>query len=127
MATRLAPAPRTPVELLRPVPAPPRAPWLARVPVGAWLGVIVALATFVRVWHINALGYNSDEAVYGGQAASIAHDPQLDPFFPTFRAHPLLFQTLVSVGYRLGIGEVFGRLAAAALGVATVLVVFRLG
>ena len=74
------------------------------------LAAIVAVGVFLRAWHINTLGYNSDEAVYGGQGASIAHDPQLEPYFPAFRAHPLLFQTLLSVGYHLGIGEIFGRL-----------------
>ena len=91
------------------------------------LAAIVAVGVFVRLWHINTLGYNSDEAVYGGQGASLADDPALKPFFPTFRAHPLLFQMLLSVGYHLGIGEIFGRLASAALGIATVLIVFRVG
>jgi predicted membrane-bound dolichyl-phosphate-mannose-protein mannosyltransferase len=88
------------------------------------LGVL-ALATLVRLWQINAVGYNSDEAVYGGQGASIANDATLEPYFPTFRAHPLLFQTLLSVGYHLDIGEIFGRLASAAVGVATVYVVYK--
>src|SRR3954451_19396604 len=95
---------------------PSRVLWLAA-------GLVVLVAVVVRVWHINTLGYNSDEAVYGGQGASLGDDPALKPYFPTFRAHPLLFQMLLSVGYRLGIGEIFGRLASAALGVLTVLVV----
>ena len=28
---------------------------------------------------------------------------RLAPYFPTFRAHPLLFQMLMSIGYQLGI------------------------
>ena len=94
-----------------------------------WIGLalILALAILLRVWNLNALGYNSDEAVYGGQAAAIAGDPALEPLFPAFRAHPLLFQTIVSLGYHLGSGELFGRLAAVALGVATVCLVFALG
>jgi Dolichyl-phosphate-mannose-protein mannosyltransferase len=91
------------------------------------LALILALATLLRLWNIDALGYNSDEAVYGGQAAAIAGDPALEPLFPAFRAHPLLFQAMVSLGYHLGDGELFGRLAAAALGVATVYLVFALG
>ena len=27
---------------------------------------------FLRIWQINAMGYNTDEAVYAGQAAAIA-------------------------------------------------------
>jgi 4-amino-4-deoxy-L-arabinose transferase-like glycosyltransferase len=108
-------------------PARPRPGRLARVPTGVWVLAILALATAVRLWQINALGYNSDEAVYGGQGAAIANDPQLEPFFPAFRAHPLLFQSLLSVGYAIGKGEIFGRVASAAVGVATVYVVFLTG
>jgi hypothetical protein len=95
----------------------------------AWVlpTLILAPAILLRVWNIDALGYNSDEAVYAGQAAAIAGDPALEPLFPAFRAHPLLFQTIVSLGYHLGDGELFGRLAAVAFGVATVYLVFALG
>jgi 4-amino-4-deoxy-L-arabinose transferase-like glycosyltransferase len=96
-------------------------------PAWLWMAPIVCLATLLRLWQLNALGYNSDEAVYAGQAAAIAGDPDLEPLFPAFRAHPLLFQTLVSVGYQLGDGELFGRLAAVVPGVSTVCLVFALG
>jgi hypothetical protein len=89
-------------------------------------GILVIGAT-LRLWQINAVGLNSDEAVYSGQGASIAGDPQLSPFFPTFRAHPLLFQSLVSIGYLLHTPEVFGRLAAVVLGLATIYVTYLLG
>ena len=91
--------------------------------------VLLALvaAGFLRVWQLNRLGFNSDEAVYAGQAASIAHDPNLTPLFPIFRAHPLLFQTLLSFGYRLGTGDLFARLLADAFGVGTIVVTFLLG
>jgi hypothetical protein len=68
----------------------------------AAMGGIVGVAFFLRLWQLNALGFNSDEAVYAGQAASIADHPDLKEFFPTFRAHPLLFQTILSIGYHLG-------------------------
>jgi hypothetical protein len=90
------------------------------------IGILVAGAT-LRLWQINAVGLNSDEAVYAGQGASIAGDPQLAPFFPTFRAHPLLFQSLVSIGYLLHAPEVFGRLASVALGLMTVYATYVLG
>ena len=38
--------------------------------------------------------------------------PVFKPFFPVFRAHPLLFQTILSLGYRLGTGDLFARLLA---------------
>ncbi|MEA2404195.1 MAG: hypothetical protein QOE08_842 [Thermoleophilaceae bacterium] len=90
------------------------------------LGVCI-VAAFLRLWQINKLGLNSDEAVYAGQGASIANDPTLEPFFPTFRAHPLLFQTFLSVGDHLGILEIFGRVLSAAVGVATVVITYALG
>lgn len=107
--------------------APPAPVARTRVPAGIVLAAIVAAGLGVRLWHLNTLGYNSDEAVYGGQGASLAQDPTLSPYFPTFRAHPLMFQMLLSYGYHLGIGEIFGRLAAVALGVLTILVVARVG
>src|SRR5688572_3098389 len=33
------------------------------------LAAILAGGAFLRVWNLNALGYNSDEAVYAGQGA----------------------------------------------------------
>src|SRR6266542_6522222 len=65
--------------------------------------VVLAVAIFVRVWGLDRLGYNTDEAVYSGQAASIANDPELKKYFPVFRAHPLLFQTILSVPYLFGV------------------------
>jgi 4-amino-4-deoxy-L-arabinose transferase-like glycosyltransferase len=95
----------------------------------AWvfLGAILALAAFLRLWHLGAVGANSDEAVYAGQGASIAGVPGFEPLFPIFRAHPLLFQTLLSVGYHYGGGLDVARAMSAVLGVATVAVTFLLG
>ena len=89
--------------------------------------LIVALGGFLRLWHLNAVGFNSDEVVYSGQAASIASDPQLTPFFPIFRAHPLLFQSILSIGYHFGFDPVFGRILAAAFGVATIILIYLIG
>jgi hypothetical protein len=89
--------------------------------------VAVALAAFLRLWQLNRLGFNSDEAVYSGQAAAIANDPVLKPFFPVFRAHPLLFQTILSLGDRLGTGDLFARLLADLFGAGTVVVTFLTG
>ena len=56
-----------------------------------------ALAAFLRFWQLDAVGFNSDEAVYTGTAASIAGNPAMLPIFPIFRAHPVLFQMLLSL------------------------------
>ena len=91
------------------------------------LAFAILIGTFLRVYDINALGFNTDEAVYAGQAASIANDHDLTPYFPIFRAHPLLFQTMLSIPYQLGTSDVGGRLLVAAIGVATIVLVYRLG
>lgn len=88
---------------------------------------IATLALLLRVWRLDALGFNSDEAVYAGQAASLAGNPNYTPFFPVFRAHPMLFQTLLSPFFRTGEADVAGRVVVAVLGVATVLAVHLLG
>ncbi len=97
--------------------------------VAAWVavGAGVGLAGFLRLWRLNALGYNSDEAVYAGQAASIAQFEDLSPYFPIFRAHPLLFQMLHSLGYQLWQHDLTGRLLASAFGFATIILVYKLG
>jgi Dolichyl-phosphate-mannose-protein mannosyltransferase len=98
-----------------------------RVRPGLPLAAVLVVAAVLRTWAIGAVGFNSDETVYAGQAGAIAGDPLISPLFPVFRAHPLLFQTLLSLVYRAGGGDVAARLLVAALGVATVLVVHRLG
>jgi hypothetical protein len=92
-----------------------------------FIGGGFALAVFFRFWHLNTVGFNSDEAVYAGQAKALANDPQALPFFPVFRAHPLLFQTILSVGYRLGGGDLMARSFATAFGIGTVILVFMTG
>ncbi len=113
--------------------APPR-PAAFTVPVAtervlAWVIVLVAMAAgaFLRLWQINAIGYNTDEAVYSGQAAAIAGVPGLKDNFPVFRAHPLLFQFLLSIIYRVHFDDLVGRLLAVAIGLATVYLTYELG
>ena len=84
-------------------------------------------ALFMRVWHLATVGFNSDEAVYAGQGASIAGDAALRPFFPIFRAHPLLYQTALSFGFLFGGGDRFGRVLSAAVGLATVVLTYKIG
>ena len=91
------------------------------------LGLALALAVVLRVWKLDAVGFNSDETVYVGQAAAIAHVPALEPFFPIFRAHPLLFQAILSVGFKVGLAGAFERLVAGLVGLLCVLLVYELG
>ena len=113
-----------------PGPAPDRPHRTPRTSALQWvLGalVIVVPAVYLRVVALGALGFNSDEAVYAGQAASIAGQTQFLPYFPVFRAHPLLFQSLLSLPYQFGVSPLVGRLLSAALGLATVGVVYVAG
>lgn len=88
--------------------------------------LILGAALGLRVYRLDLVGFNSDEAVYAGQAAAIANDPELTPFFPIFRAHPLLVQFLLALVFESGVNDLLGRLVAAAFGVGTVFLVYRL-
>jgi 4-amino-4-deoxy-L-arabinose transferase-like glycosyltransferase len=107
-----------------------RRPWRRR-PAGLLRAVpvtgVLALATAFRFVALSREGFNSDEAVYAGTAASIAGDTSLSGLFPVFRAHPVLFQLLVSLVYRAGVSDWSARAVAAAIGVLTVAVVYALG
>ncbi|HEY2003993.1 MAG TPA: glycosyltransferase family 39 protein [Candidatus Saccharimonadia bacterium] len=93
----------------------------------AWLMAIMGAGGFLRLWDLGRIGFNSDEAVYTGQAAALAGNPHLQPLFPVFRAHPLLFQVLLSLVLRTGTSDIKARMVAAAFGIATILVVYLLG
>lgn len=85
------------------------------------------IAAVLRFVDLGRVGLNSDEAVYAGQAASLAGNPHFVGLFPVVRAHPLLTQVLMSPLYRAGHPDVPGRYVAAAFGVATVATVWVLG
>jgi Dolichyl-phosphate-mannose-protein mannosyltransferase len=93
--------------------------------------VILALAfaagSYLRLWQINAMGYNTDEAVYAGQAAAISGIPVLKDIFPVFRAHPLLVQFVLSLIYRIYFSDLVGRLFAVAVGLGTVYLTYLVG
>jgi 4-amino-4-deoxy-L-arabinose transferase-like glycosyltransferase len=96
--------------------------------VAVLIGLVTVVAgTFLRVWQLDAVGFNSDEAVYAGQAASIAGHPEFTGIFPIFRAHPLLFQFVLALLYHGGVSDLIGRLLAVAFGLAGVWLVYRAG
>jgi 4-amino-4-deoxy-L-arabinose transferase-like glycosyltransferase len=94
---------------------------------GLPLTAILVLAALLRFWHLAATGFNSDESVYTGSASSLAGDGTLHSMFPVFRAHPLLFQVLLSLVLRIHETDFAARAFAAAIGVAAVAVTFLLG
>jgi hypothetical protein len=92
------------------------------------LTAVTGLAAFLRLWQLTAIGFNSDEAVYAGTAASIAGDQSLRTMFPVFRAHPVLFQMLLALaGHGHAPGEWAARAVPAAIGVAAVGMTYLLG
>jgi len=91
------------------------------------LALVIGLAVTLRVADLNAVGYNSDEAVYAGQGAALAQVPVLKDLFPIFRAHPLLFQSILAISYHFGPYDVTGRFLAAAIGIATVILTYMIG
>jgi 4-amino-4-deoxy-L-arabinose transferase-like glycosyltransferase len=94
---------------------------------GAILVVALFFGALLRLWQINHLGLNSDEAVYAGQAAAIGGEKSLEPFFSAFRAHPVLFQTILSFFFKVGDIDFWGRLVSAGLGLVNIFVVYKLG
>jgi hypothetical protein len=94
---------------------------------GAILVVALFFGAFVRLWQINHLGLNSDEAVYAGQAAAIGGVSSLEPFFSAVRAHPVLFQTILSFFFKIGDIDFWGRLVSAGVGLVNVFLVYKLG
>ena len=91
------------------------------------LALALAVGSFMRLWQINAMGYNTDEAVYAGQAAAIGGIPVLKDIFPIFRAHPLLVQFVLSLIYRVYFSDLVGRLFAVAVGLGTVYLTYLIG
>jgi 4-amino-4-deoxy-L-arabinose transferase-like glycosyltransferase len=90
--------------------------------------VIILGASFVRLWDLGANGFNNDEAIYGGQAASLAGYEEFEKHFSIFRAHPLLLQYLVSIIFgSFGILDNVARVVPAVLGILTVLVIYLIG
>ena len=91
------------------------------------LALVMGLAITLRITDLNAIGYNSDEAVYAGQGAALAQVPILKDLFPIFRAHPLLVQSLLAISYHFGDYDVTGRFIAASFGIATVFLTYMIG
>lgn len=89
--------------------------------------LILVIAAAMRLYGLTAVGMNSDEAVYSGQAASIAGDAVLTPFFPIFRAHPLLVQTTLAAAFNIDDSDTMARLTATVIGLATIVLVYLLG
>ncbi len=103
-------------------PEPLDASWKA-----AGLTLAAIAVVFLRFTNMNEFGFNSDEAVYGGQAANLAGVEGFADKFSVFRAHPLLFQLTVSLFYRVEFIDVIGRYVAGLFGLATIVATYLVG
>jgi hypothetical protein len=93
------------------------------------LVAIIGLALYVRLIHLTALGFNSDEAVYTGQAGSLAGIGSYARNFSPFRAHPLLLQTVLAMEFTLlgRMSEFAARATVVVTGVGAVYATYRVG
>lgn len=89
---------------------------------------ILIIAAYFRFSDLGYVGFNNDEAVYSGQAANLAGYEQFDKHFSLTRAHPLLFQFIVSILYYFfGVSDVAARAVSAAFGTFTVFILYLTG
>jgi 4-amino-4-deoxy-L-arabinose transferase-like glycosyltransferase len=86
---------------------------------------IICVAFFLRVWDIGWNGFNGDESIYSGQAASMLGVKEFLDDFSLFRAHPLLLQSLVSIAFAIfGIYDTVARMVPVIFGTLTVFVTY---
>jgi hypothetical protein len=97
----------------------------------ASVSVLIAVATFLRVWRLSTVGFRGDEAVYAGQAALLAHiDGMSRWFIPASRGNSnfLIYQWILSDVYRVvGVSDIAARLVTATFSTLTVLLVYLIG
>jgi 4-amino-4-deoxy-L-arabinose transferase-like glycosyltransferase len=93
-----------------------------------FLILLISFAVILRVWDLGMAGFNNDEAIYSGQAATLAGNDEFEKHFSIFRAHPLLLQTMVSVIVGMfGVNDTVSRIVPAILGILTVIITYIIG
>ncbi len=93
-----------------------------------FLILIVFSASMIRLWDLADVGFNNDEAIYSGQAATLAGYDEFSKFFSIHRAHPLLLQFIISVLFaNFGISDTIARIVPAMFGVITVILTYFIG
>ncbi len=95
---------------------------------GVLFALTIAVGLVLRVVNLNAVGLNSDEAVYAGQGGSLLGVSDLNEHFSIFRAHPLLLQFVSgSVFHITGPSDHAIRLVVAVIfGLGSVVATYRL-
>ena len=91
------------------------------------LAIIIALGLFLRSWDLGWNGFNGDESIYSGQAASLLGEKDFLKDFAVFRAHPLLLQSLLSVAFAMfGIYDTVARSIPVIFGTLSIFVTYLL-
>ena len=91
------------------------------------LVMIIVLGLFLRSWDLGGNGFNGDESIYSGQAASLLGEKDFLKDFAVFRAHPLLLQSLLSVAFALfGIHDTVARIIPVIFGTLSIFVTYLL-
>jgi hypothetical protein len=92
---------------------------------------ILTLAGGLRLWDLHAIGLRGDEAVYAGQAAVLAGDARLQPYFVLIsrgNSNFLIYQGILALFYALfGVNDTLPRLVSAGFSVATIVITYELG
>lgn len=90
--------------------------------------LIIFTASMLRIWDLGNIGFNSDEAVYSGQSATLAGFDEFTKHFSIYRAHPLLLQSIISTFFvSFGVIDIVARIVSAIFGILTIIVVYFIG
>ena len=90
--------------------------------------LIIISASFIRLWGLDDIGFNNDEAIYSGQAATLAGYEEFSKFFSIYRAHPLFLQFIISILFaNFGISDTIARTVPAIFGIMTVIITYFIG
>jgi 4-amino-4-deoxy-L-arabinose transferase-like glycosyltransferase len=93
-----------------------------------FLILIIVSASTIRLWELGNVGFNGDEAVYSGQAATLSGNEESTKYFSIYRAHPLFLQFVVSILFaNFGVSDIIARMAPAIFGVLTIICVYFIG
>ncbi len=96
-----------------------------------YLAVIVAAAAVLRVYRLGVKPLWADEAVYAFASQQLLRTASLVPYYPAsdtvITGHPPLTFYILGLIQWFGTSELIVRLPSAVFGIATVLVVYRIG
>ena len=94
-----------------------------------WFLILITICAIIpRIWDLGSAGFNNDEAIYAGQAATLAGYDEFQKHFSIFRAHPLLLQFINSLMIDMfGISDTILRIVPAIFGTSTIILTYIIG